>query len=264
VSLQVPGREQAARPDETRPRVVLVDDIAALRAALPVLLTRLDFVGVYADAESFLAQRPAAELVLLDLKLTNAVQPGAAQGLEVVQLVVEAGYRVCLYSQEERRLVLAACIGAGASGLVGKAEAMPVAAAKIDRVLAGEVVLPEGLAGLTETLVRRGNLRLLTPRQRELLAGRARGKTYAEIGAELYLSESTLRGYWADLSAVVAEHLQSTSAADIEQALGLVPGDLLWPRTGAGRPARPTQGRSSPRAKPDQEFGPRTLSTGPW
>ena len=218
-----------------RPRVVLVDDIAALRAALPVLLPDLDFVAVHADAGSFLATRPDADLVLLDLKLANASQPDAAQGLELVQLVVAAGYRVCLYSQEERRFVLAACVAAGARGLVSKSDPVDVVAATIERVLAGEVVLPDGLAGLAEALVRRGNLRLLSPRQRELLAGRARGKTYAEIASELYLSESTLRGYWADLSAVVAEHLQSTSAADVEQALGLAPGDLLWPRTAPGR-----------------------------
>ena len=237
--------------DAPRPRVVLVDDIAALRAALPVLLPGLDFVGVHADAEPFLAQRPDADLVLLDLKLTNTSQPGATQGLDLVQLVVAAGYRVCLYSQEERRFVLAACFAAGASGLVSKSDPVPVAAAKIARVLAGEVVLPEGLAGLVETLVRRGNLRLLSPRQRELLAGRARGKTYAEIGMELHLSESTLRGYWADLSAVVAGHLQSTSAADVEQALGLAPGDLLWPRSEAGRTARPREtSRAGERVRP--------------
>lgn len=224
----------APAPSPARPRVVLVDDIAALRVALPVLLPGLDFVAVHADAESFLVERPAADLVLLDLKLSNASQPDAAQGLELVQLVVAAGYRVCLYSQEERRFVLAACIAAGASGLVSKSDPVDVVAATVGRVLAGEVVLPDGLAGLVETLARRGNLRLLSPRQRELLAGRARGKTYAEIAGELYLSESTLRGYWADLSAVVAEHLQSTSAADIEQAMGLAPGDLLWPRTAPG------------------------------
>ncbi|SDU93696.1 two-component system, NarL family, response regulator DesR [Microlunatus sagamiharensis] len=225
----------APEPSPARPRVVLVDDIAALRVALPALLPGLDFVAVHADAESFLAERPVADLALLDLKLSNASQPDAAQGLELVQLVVAAGYRVCLYSQEERRFVLAACIAAGASGLVSKSDPVDVVAATVARVLAGEVVLPDGLAGLAETLVRRGNLRLLSPRQRELLAGRARGKTYAEIAGELYLSESTLRGYWADLSAVVAEHLQSTSAADIEQAMGLAPGDLLWPRTAPGR-----------------------------
>ncbi|MGI3779182.1 MAG: hypothetical protein ACRYG2_00245 [Janthinobacterium lividum] len=212
-----------------RPRVVLVDDIAALRAALPVLLPDLDFVGVYADAEALLVERPVADLVLLDLRLANTSQPAAAQGLEVVRLVVGAGYRVCLYSQEERRFVLAACVAAGASGLVAKSHVVAETGRTIARVLAGEVVLPPVLVGLAEVLVRRGNLRLLSPRQRQLLAGRARGRTYAEIGAELHLSESTLRGYWADVCAVVATHLKTSSAADIEQAMGLAPGDLLWP-----------------------------------
>lgn len=212
-----------------RPRVALVEDIAALRTALPVLLPDLDFVAVHPDAEALLAEPVAADLVLLDLRLANHAQPGVAQGLEVVRLVVAAGHRVCLYSQEERRFVLAACVAAGASGLVAKSDPLPVVADVVARVLAGEVVLPAPVVALAEVLVRRGNLRLLSHRQRQLLAGRARGRTYAEIGAELHLSESTLRGYWADLSGVVAQHLQDTSAADLEQAMGLAPGDLLWP-----------------------------------
>ena len=222
------GSHDTAAPTQ-RPRVALVEDIAALRTALPALLPGLDFVAVHPDAESLLAGPVAVDLVLLDLRLANLAQPDVAQGLEVVRLVVAAGHPVCLYSQEERRFVLAACVAAGASGLVAKSDPVPVVADVVGRVLAGEVVLPPAVVALAEVLVRRGNLRLLSHRQRQLLAGRARGRTYAEIGAELHLSESTLRGYWTDLSAVVAQHLRTSSAADLEQAMGLAPGDLLWP-----------------------------------
>ena len=76
--------------------------------------------------------------------------------------------------------------------------------------------------------MRRGRVTVLNKRQREVLAGRARGLTYAELSRTLYLSESTLRGYWRDLSGVVSSYLQDSSPGDIERALGLGPGDL-WP-----------------------------------
>ena len=68
----------------------------------------------------------------------------------------------------------------------------------------GELVAPPSVTGLIELLVRRGRVTVLNRRQREVLAGRARGLTYAELSRTLYLSESTLRGYWRDLSSVVA------------------------------------------------------------
>lgn len=211
------------------PRIAVVDDVPLLRAGLVALLPGVDVVATHPDAAGLLAEAPDVDAVLLDLHLANAVQPEAAQGLAAVRLVAGAGYRVCLYSQEERRFVLAACVAAGARGLVSKAEPAEVLAATVRRVAGGEVVLPESLVGLAEVLARRGNLRLLGRRHRQLLAARARGRTYADIGEELHLAESTLRGYWADLSATVAAHLRESSAADIERALGLAPGDMLWP-----------------------------------
>lgn len=88
-------------------------------------------------------------------------------------------------------------------------------------------MIPQGLIGLVEVLVRRNSLTILSERQRQVLAGRARGFTYAEMGEQLYLSESTLRGYWAAVTESVSTHLQHATPADIEHALGLGPGDLL-------------------------------------
>ncbi|MGL4173952.1 MAG: response regulator transcription factor [Actinomycetota bacterium] len=217
--------------DSTRPRVALVEDIAALRDGFPQLLPQLDFVATVERAEELTNRRPVADIVLLDLHLANSSQPMVTQGLEAVRQVVAAGYLVCLYTQEERRFVLAACLAAGARGLVSKSSSPAVVGEAVGRVLAGEVVMPQQIIGLAEVLSRRGSLTLLSPRQRELLAGRARGLTYAEIAKTMYVAESTLRWYWQDLSQKVAQHLRETAPSDIERVLGLAPGDLLsqWP-----------------------------------
>ncbi|GAA1689759.1 response regulator transcription factor [Glycomyces endophyticus] len=215
-------------------RFAMVDDATALRASIAVLLPSLRFTSVHRSVEELLRERPEADVVILDLHLANVLQPVASQGIAAVRQVIEAGYRVCVYTQEERRFVLAACLAAGALGVVSKAASMEEAEASFAAVADGELVTPPAVTGLIEVLARRGALTILTPRQRDVLAGRARGLTYAELSRSLFLSESTLRGYWRDLTDTVSRYLQATSPGDIERALGLGPGDLvdLWPETG--------------------------------
>lgn len=214
------------------PRFSVVDDATALRESLPALLPALTFVSRHKSVEELLAARPEAEVVVLDLHLANSVQPHADQGTSAIRRVVDAGHRVCVYTQEERRFVLAACVAAGATGVVSKASSLAQTEAAFLAVAGGELVVPPAVTGLIEVLVRRGTLTVLSPRQREVLAGRARGLTYAEMARTMHLSESTLRGYWLEITQTVSRYLQETSPGDIERSLGVGPGDLIdvWPR----------------------------------
>ncbi|MEV3938962.1 DNA-binding response regulator [Glycomyces sp. NPDC049804] len=209
----------------------MVDDATALRASIASLLPALRFASVHRNVEELLDERPTADVVILDLHLANALQPSASQGIAAIRKVIEAGYRVCVYTQEERRFVLAACLAAGALGVVSKSSSLEDTELSFQAVADGELVAPPTVTGLIEVLARRGALTILTARQREVLAGRARGLTYAELSRFLFLSESTLRGYWRDLTDTVSRYLQETSPGDIERALGLGPGDLVdfWP-----------------------------------
>lgn len=211
----------------SRIRAVVVDDTPLMRASLPLLMPEIDFVAAYADADALLADRPQADLVVLDLHLANTEQPAARQGVAPIRDLVAAGYRVCVYSQEERRFVLAACLAAGASGVVSKTAGIGEARDSFERVAAGEAVVPMPLVGLVELLVRRRSVTLLSPRQRALVVGRARGLTYAELARRMYLSEATLRGYWSDVCARVSAYFRSLSPGDLERELGVGPGDLV-------------------------------------
>lgn len=207
-------------------RAAIVDDTPLMRISLPMLMPGIEFVA-YADADAFLADRPQVDLVVLDLHLANADQPAARQGVAPIRDLVVAGYRVCVYSQEERRFVLAACLAAGARGVVSKAAGIAEARDTFERVAAGETVVPMSLIGLVELLVRRKSVTLLSPRQRALVVGRARGLTYAELARRMFLSEATLRGYWADVCTLVSEHFRALSPGDLERELGVGPGDLV-------------------------------------
>lgn len=210
---------------------ILIEDATAIRCGLPTLLPDITFAAAYARAEDALHACPPADVAVLDLHLANSGQQDATQGVAAVADLVAAGYRVCLYTQEERRFVLAACMAAGARGLIRKSAPLPEVGNAITQVAEGDVVIPQSLIALTELLVRKGSLTILSPRQRQVLAGRARGQTYTEMSRSMHLSESTLRGYWRDLTTITADHFQHTAPADIERSLGLAPGDLVdfWP-----------------------------------
>ncbi|NUR73846.1 MAG: response regulator transcription factor [Hamadaea sp.] len=211
-----------------RPTVAVVDDASLIRDSLGLLMAGLDVVLTAATVEDLLRASPAVDLVLLDLHLVNLEQqPGVRQGIAAIRALTAHGYRVCVYSQEERRFVLAACIAAGASGTVSKVLPTDQAQRMFLEVAAGGTVVPQSVVGILEVLVRRDCITVLSERQRQILHGRARGLTYAQVAKQLYVSESTLRGYWQDLTRSLSESLRSLTAAEIERALGLAPGDLL-------------------------------------
>ncbi|PZR52595.1 DNA-binding response regulator [Xylanimonas oleitrophica] len=222
----------ATTPDAAdRPAVAVVDDAAVFREAIGLLMPSLRVTRSAATAEELLRHRPQVDLVLLDLHLANGTQPGVRQGVAAVRALSRAGYRVCVYSQEERPFVLAACLAAGAVGMVPKSA--PTARAERDFVEAarGGTVVPPTVAGLLDVLVRRGAITLLSERQRQVLHGRARGLSYGRLARELHTGESTLRGYWADITRALSLYLAESTPAEVEHALGLAPGDLLevWP-----------------------------------
>ncbi|RLV56487.1 DNA-binding response regulator [Aeromicrobium phragmitis] len=209
-------------------RAVVVDDSTVIRNSLLDLLPGLEPVGSFAAVEELLAARlPQHDLVILDLHLVNAGQPEVRQGVAAVRAIARAGYRVCLYTQEERPFVLASCLMAGARGMVSKASTLEAAGQAFRDVAAGELVAPPRVLGLLDVLSRRRSLSFIGPRQREVLVGRARGLTYAQLSRKLFLSESTLRGYWREMTTQICSYLEETSPADIERALGLAPGDLV-------------------------------------
>lgn len=220
-----------------RPRVAVVDDASLIRESVGLLMPGLEVITAVANVEELLRRRPEVDLVLLDLHLANLEQqPDVRQGIAAIRALTGV-HRVCVYSQEERRFVLAACIAAGAAGVVSKALPTGRAEQLILEVAAGGTAVPQSVIGILEVLVRRNCITLLSERQRQLLHGRARGLTYAQLAKELYVSESTLRGYWLDLTRSLSDSLRNLTPSELERSLGLAPGDLLefWPGGGAQR-----------------------------
>lgn len=209
-------------------RVVCVDDDTLIREGVLRLLEGVEVVAVYPRVEPLLEARPAANVVLLDLWMPSDGEP-MLQGLRAVASVAAAGYRVLIHTNERRREVLARCLAAGATGITHKTEPLSTLVEAAHRVAAGDVVVTTALAGLAELVHQRGALPRLSPRQLEVLRGRARGESYKAIGSRLYISPKTAEEYMAEVGRRFADVLRTGSPADLERHLGVGPGDLLDP-----------------------------------
>lgn len=224
----VPGVPPEPSPGPpARVRVASIDDDTLIREGLRVLLPDLNVVGAYARVEDFLSARPDVDVVLVDLKLVGAAGPPTLQGMRGVEAVVQAGYRTIIYTNEQRRHVLAGCLAYGALGVVQKADPLTDLSDAVTTVAGGGVVITTALAGLVETFTRRGRMAHLPDRQAQVLQGRARGESYKSIAKRLFLSPKTVEGYMSDVSKQFADYLADHSEADLELMLGIGPGDLL-------------------------------------
>lgn len=210
---------------EQRPTAVIIDDSRAVQLGLPLMAPAIEFIAAFETVESFMQSGTRADLVVLDLRLTAAVDTSVVQGPAAIRRLAQAGYAVCIYSDERRRFLLAQCIAAGAMGLVHKSDRESDVEQMLLSVTRGEVVITQALTGLAELLDHGGGLPDLTDRQREVLRGRARGEKWSVIAKRLFITEGVAREHMAAVTAKFAKYLQAASPADIEQQLGIAPDD---------------------------------------
>ena len=211
--------------------LAVIDDDTIVREGLTALLPQHRVACAFDHYLEFLASQPAVDLVILDLNLDGIGSSTIRHGAAAITDIRAAGYPVLIYTNEHRRLVLAGCLAAGASGVVHKTQPLQALADAATAVHAGQTVITPALTGLAEAVERYGHLPTLSPRQREVLAGRARGQTFRRISSELGISEKMAHEHMSAVTTKFADYLRTHSTADLERALGLTQGDLLQPPT---------------------------------
>jgi DNA-binding NarL/FixJ family response regulator len=202
-------------------RVAVADDQALVRAGFRKLLEHepgLEIVGEAADGREAveLCRRSRPDVVLMDIRMP--VLDGIAATREVVS---RTSTRVLVLTTYDLDEYVFDALGAGASGFLLKDSPPDDLVSALHVVAAGEALLSPKVTGrlVAEFVSLRGGRRdgtavltRLTAREREVLELLARGRSNAEIAAELHVGGTTVKTH-------VAAVLDKLGARDRVQAV---------------------------------------------
>ncbi|MCI0687721.1 MAG: response regulator transcription factor [Sporichthyaceae bacterium] len=194
-------------PGRTKIRVLIADDHEVVRRGLRTFLEvqdDIDIVGEAANGEVAVQQAQALQpdVILLDLKM-----PGV-DGVEALRMLRarEVAAKVLVVTSYADLTAVVPAVRAGAAGYVYKDIDPDALANAIRSIHAGHVLLhPEVAAALLTAAPGSGRsgagdgLSALTPRERDVLAEIARGRSNREIARALVLSEKTVKTHVSNI-----------------------------------------------------------------
>ncbi len=218
-------------------RVLVADDQSMVRAGFRMLLAGEEDIDVVAEAVNGLeavskAARFDPKVVLMDIRMPEL------DGLEATRRILAAdpGARILILTTFDLDEYIYEALRAGASGFVLKDDPPEQLIAAIRTVAAGDALLSPAV---TKRVIRQfaraqrpeppKGVDELTAREREILRLVADGLSNAEIGQELYISETTVKTH-------ITHILQKLNLRDRVQAVvlayqaGLVDADTRPPR----------------------------------
>jgi DNA-binding NarL/FixJ family response regulator len=179
------------RAKKERIRILIADDHSVVREGLVSLVKRKSDMVVVAEAsngreavELWKEHRP--DVTLLDLRMPELDGVGA---IKEIRELDENAHIVVLTTYDGDEDIYRA-IKAGAKAYLLKDTARDALVETVRRVHAGETYLPPQLAA---KLAERVSGQALSPREIDVLQRMAVGKSNKEIGAELFISEGTVK-----------------------------------------------------------------------
>ena len=179
------------RAKKERIRILIADDHSVVREGLVSLVKRKSDMVVVAEASN---GREAVQLwkehrpgvTLLDLRMPEL---GGVGAIKEIRELDENAHIVVLTTYDGDEDIYRA-IKAGAKAYLLKDTARDALVETVRRVHAGETYLPPQLAA---KLAERVSGEALSPREIDVLQRMAGGKSNKEIGAELFISEGTVK-----------------------------------------------------------------------
>ena len=189
--------------NEKKVRVLLADDHELVRAGVRKVLESspgIEVVGEASRGDETLAKLAELEpdVLLLDLNM-----PGG-DGFEVLRAARDTagGARIVVLSLHVQAEYVSRAVREGADGYLSKDLAAQELPDAIASVMAGKPWYSAAVQEVLAKVVRTGGTRpleKLTPREREVLVGIARGLTSKEIGAQFNISARTVETHRAAL-----------------------------------------------------------------
>jgi DNA-binding NarL/FixJ family response regulator len=180
--------------EPTRIRVLLADDHPVVRMGLRGMLEADPGIVVVGEAGSgdeavARARETSPDVILMDLRMPGGDGVGATRRI----LADHPGGEVIVLTTYETDQDIVRAVEAGAAGYLLKDTSRADLLAAISAALRGETVLSPSVATRLVTRLRAPAPESLSRRETEVLALVAKGRTNAEIGRELFISETTVK-----------------------------------------------------------------------
>jgi DNA-binding NarL/FixJ family response regulator len=189
--------------EDTRTRILLVDDHAVVRYGIAQLINRqadLVVCGEEEDASNALSaiSKLKPDLVIADISLKDS------SGLELMRNIKAqySGLPVLVVSAHDESIYAEIAFRAGALGYLMKQEALDKIISAIRRVLSGNIYVSEALAAKMlqqqirgKTDIQESPVKGLSDRELEVFQLIGQWKKTSEIAQELHLSVKTIEYY---------------------------------------------------------------------
>ena len=175
--------------------VLLADDHEVVREGLRLALLRsphIRVVGEAPDGETAvsLTERRLPDVIVMDLRMPG--MDGIEATEEIMRRVPDA--KVLIFTAYSERALLQRGLESGAKGYILKEAPHETLLRAIEKVAAGETFVdPALMSALTQA--RGGNTDVLTAREREILQLLADGMSNADVAAQLFISQETVKSH---------------------------------------------------------------------
>jgi DNA-binding NarL/FixJ family response regulator len=188
--------------DEGSPQILIVEDHRLLAEALVLALRDAGMTAEISAAPTADAVLGAAEALRPDIVLLDLILDDAGTGLSLVAPLRERDARVLILSGVTDPMLLAACVEAGAAGLISKAGTFDCLVEQVRRVIENGDVLSRSERELLLAELRRHRTRhdpraerlaRLTERERYVLGALMDGLSPQGIAADACVSTATVR-----------------------------------------------------------------------
>ncbi len=180
--------------ETTEITVLLADDHEVVREGLRLALLRsshIRVVGEAADGETAvaLAERRRPDVIVMDLRMPG--MDGIEATEEIMRNIPDA--KVLIFTAYSERALLQRGLESGARGYILKEAPHETLLRAIEKVAAGETFVdPALMSALTRT---RDGTDVLTAREREILQLLADGMSNADVAAQLFISQETVKSH---------------------------------------------------------------------
>lgn len=181
-------------PETREITVLLVDDHEVVREGLRLALLRsphVRVVGEAADGETAvtLTERRRPDVVVMDLRMP--LMDGIEATEEIARRVPDT--RVLVFTAYSERALLQRGLESGARGYILKEAPHETLLRAIEKVAAGETFVDPAL--MPSLATSRDGTDVLTQREREILQLLADGMSNADVAAQLFISQETVKSH---------------------------------------------------------------------